>query len=119
VRVLRQSLFEFTGLHSPPAEDATTSAEFLAVIDRVLPAGTMPSPNVLPTRTAAAKPPLPREQLLRAAQLAQCFSCTIQHILNLTNEKSLQAVAAGRNSNASLRVTRASVIEFLKQRRMS
>lgn len=129
VRVLRQSLFEFTGLYSPPENPSGGEGEFAKIIGLILPKGTIPSPGGasgagfrLKMRLPAAefrKLRFPREPVLRATEIAQSFSCLGQHVHNLIREKSLQAANLRCGPKASPLVTRASVVEFLKQRRMS
>ena len=140
VRVLRQSLFEFTGLHAPSAKpDNAEREEFLKVIDLILPPGTVVSPgkihgreidsvaeearNIhLKLRVPSALIPqmtFPQEPILQGTEVAQSFSCLSQHVLNLIGEQSLQAVNLRRGPKASPLVTRSSVIKFLKERRMS
>jgi hypothetical protein len=61
----------------------------------------------------------PREPILRGTEVAQCFSCLSQHVINLLREKSLAAVNLRRGPKASPLILRSSVVEFLRQRRMS
>jgi hypothetical protein len=137
VRVLRGSLFEFTGLWAPPEKARRDEAtELAAVIETFLPKGIVLKPAVSPSssgdqaarqfqiklRFAAAalnQPLIPREPILRGTEIAQCFSCLSQHVLNLLKAKAFAAVNLRRGPKASPLVTRASVVEFLKQRRMS
>jgi hypothetical protein len=138
VRVLRQSLFEFTGLYQLPETPASADAEWRQIINLVLPPGIVVSPNAMPGRAGgrAQKPSpihlkmrlpadsvqnllFPREAILQGTEIAQCFSCDNQHITNLIAENSLHALNLRRGPKASPLVTRASVVEFLKQRRMS
>ncbi len=143
IRVLRQSLFECAGLFSrdeimPEAEQG----EFSKIMDSILAKGVVLSPmNLhsippslcgrasrsfhlklrLPVRSIPSlrKQILPEEPLLQGTEVAQCFSCMNQHILNLIKEKSLHSVSLRRGPKASPLVPRASVIEFLEKRRMS
>jgi len=139
VRVLRQSLFEFTGLHAPPTERAgDTETEFAEIMEKILPPGMVVTPTVAggvgfkrrarATRKFQVQMRLPavefrqilfpREPILRGTEVAQCFSCLSQHIINLLKEKSLVALNLRRGPKASPLITRASVVEFLRQRRM-
>jgi hypothetical protein len=61
----------------------------------------------------------PAEPVLWGTEIAQCFSCNAQHVRNLIRDDSIQAVNLRRGPKASPIVTRASVVEFLKKRRMS
>jgi hypothetical protein len=136
VRVLRQSLFEFTGLYAPPTKSRRDeAAELAAVIETFLPRGTVmkaigsASPGDQAARAfqiklrlaanAAGQTLIPREPILRGTEIAQCFSCLSQHVLNLVKAKAFTEVNLRRGLKASPLVTRASVLEFLKQRRMS
>ncbi|HZQ47003.1 MAG TPA: hypothetical protein VFC07_08330 [Verrucomicrobiae bacterium] len=143
VRVLRQSLFEYAGLFAkgeilPEAE----KGEFAKIMDSLLAEGVVLSPanfHLIPsklcTRTGRSfhnqlrlkarsvsllrKQVLPKEPLLRGTEIARCFSCLNQHVLNLIKEKSLRTINLRRGPKASPLVPRASVIEFLEKRRMS
>ena len=139
VRVLRQSLFEFTGLHAPTACPVNAEREeFLKVMELILPKGTVVSPTkisgrelgltaeesdfYLKLRLPAAsfqKLIFPQEPILQGTEIAQSFSCLSQHVLNLISEQSLQAVNLRRGPKASPLITRSSVIKFLRERRMS
>ncbi len=141
VRVLRQSLFEFTGLFVPRnIPRGGEAAEFAEIMGLVLPPGAVVTPKMAASgpgqraRERAARrlqikmrlPPaafrqllFPKEPLLVGTEVAQCFSCNGQHVLNLLKEKSLQAVNLRRGQKASPLVTRSSVVEFLRQRRIS
>jgi hypothetical protein len=135
VRVLRQSLFEFGGLYSPsePLEERG-DLEFLKIINSVLPPGVVVSPSQVFRRGKATtnfhvkmrvtsatfrKLLFPREPILRGTEVARCFCCLPQHVLNLVKEKSLQGVNLRLGPKASPLITRASVVQFLKERRMS
>jgi hypothetical protein len=134
IRVLRQSLFEFTGLYSPQAAPRNETEEFLKIINLILPAGVIVPPPVASTPPACPrsffikmrlpsasfqKLTFPREPVLRGTEIARCFSCNNQHVHNLLGEKTLQSLNLRGGPKASPLVTRASIIEFLKQRRMS
>ena len=143
VRVLRQSLFEYAGLF--PRETVHPEAEkseFSKIVDLILPKGTVLSPmafNTLPPKTCTRgarsfhlklrlpvasvaslrKQLYPQEPVLRGAEIAQCFSCMPQHVLNLISEKTLPTINLRRGPKASPLIPRASVVEFLEKRRMS
>jgi hypothetical protein len=140
VRVLRQSLFEFTGLYVakeiPPGGERN---EFVEIMEASLPRGNIFSPAKMPVsgkgraaensvnlllkmrlqKIALPRLALPKEPVLRATEIAQCFSCNNQHVLNLIHENSLKPVNLRLGPKASPLVTRVSVIEFLKTRRIS
>jgi hypothetical protein len=140
VRVLRQSLFEFTGLYVPRnIPRGGEAAEFAGIMGLVLPPGVVMLPKLAAgpgqrARERAARrlqikmrvPPaafrqllFPKEPILVGTEVAQCFSCNGQHVINLLREKSLQAVNLRRGEKASPLVTRSSVVEFLRARRIS
>jgi hypothetical protein len=135
VRVLRQSLFEFSGLYAPAETSPQRGdSEFLKIVDLILPAGVVVSPAQifqrgrptthfhhklrLPSATFQ-KLLFPREPILRGTEIARCFCCEPQHVINLLREKSLQAVNLRLGPKASPLITRGSVVQFLKERRMS
>jgi hypothetical protein len=143
VRVLRQSLFECAGLFSrnellPEAEQG----EFSKVMEKVLAKGAVLCPvnfHLIPSklctrasrslhlklRLPATSVPLlkkgffPEEPVLQGTEVARCFSCLNQHVLNLIKEKSLRTINLRRGVKASPLVPRSSVIEFLEKRRLS
>ncbi|HEX3800751.1 MAG TPA: hypothetical protein VH413_18805 [Verrucomicrobiae bacterium] len=140
VRVLRQSLFEYTGLWAPPQKPRRDeAAEFAEIIERILPAGMVVKPNVAPGKDFRARSQaarqfqikmrlsaatfrqtlFPHEPILRGTEIAQCFSCLSQHVVNLLKAGAFAAVSLRRGPKASPLITRASVVEFLKQRRMA
>ena len=143
IRVLRQSLFEYAGLLAPDPELVETEKEeFARIMELILPKGVVLSPvvfNSLPQKTCThasrsfhlklrlpvrSVPALrcqafPQEPVLLGTEIARCFSCLNQHVLNLIREKSLRTVNLRRGPKASPLVPRASVIEFLQKRRMS
>lgn len=143
IRVLRQSLFEYVGLMSPDPELVETEREeFARIMSLILPRGVVLSPfifNALPQKTctrssrsfhlklrlpARSIPALrcqafPREPVMRGTEIAWCFSCLNQHVLNLIRENSFRTVHVRRGPKASPLVTRESVVEFLRKRRMS
>jgi hypothetical protein len=139
IRVWRQSLFEYTGLQ--PRENSPRileEAEFAEIIRIVVPGGFVPSPETLiscrPPRPARIRPAIqrkpcapaapvhrllfPQEPVLWATEIARCLSCTPQHVRKLAGDNSLRTVNAHRAPKSSCLITRASFIEFLKQRRL-
>ena len=140
VRILRQSLLEYAGIVERPDEDEQLpeEVELLRAVNLILPKGVVVTPRSFQTtprgtmrlggnfhlklRLAAPefhKLHFPAEPVLRATELSQCFSCNGQHVLNLIKSGALQAVNLRRGPKASPLVTRASAVEFLKQRRIS
>ncbi len=143
IRVLRESLFQCAGLFSsgellPEVE----KGEFSKIMDQFLAKGTVLAPVRfhrippklctrgsrsfhLKLRVSARSVPLlrkrilPEEPVLRGTEIARCFSCMNQHVLNLIKEKSLPTIHLSCGPKASPLVPRASVIEFLEKRRMS
>jgi hypothetical protein len=138
-RVLRKSLLEYTD--RPPRLDDTpeTESDCSKVIDLILPAGIILSPAAFQPSDPQSPGPgirnlhhkmrlpassfqellFPQEPVLRGIDLARCFSCHTQHILNLIEDKSFKTVPVRHGPKASPIVTRSSVVEFLKTRRMS
>jgi hypothetical protein len=140
VRVLRQSLFEFTGLCDRPRSAQTgDAAEFREISELILPKGVLASPagvtetkletapkvlTDLPLKICAGVKTLPKvlfasEPVLRGTEVAQCFSCISQHVLNLLREKSLESVNLRCGPKASPLIIRRSLVHFLETRRMS
>ena len=139
VRILRQSLFDLAGLYSFNKTPPNRDAEFRRVMDLILPEEFILSPaDVLwkttrpslrrsrnfqdELRLAAAayrKMKVPRDAVLRGTEIAEYFSCIPQHVTNLIRKKMFQTVNVPRGPKASPFVTRASVIQFLKNRRLS
>jgi hypothetical protein len=139
VRVLNQSLFEYVGLlNRKPSSNGGEETEFTEIMDLILPKGIFLSPATFhsslagPGKPAAHNSPLPlsplaksaskmlfpREAILRGTEIARCFSCLSQHVLNLIKDNSFRTVNLRRGPKASPLVTRASVVEFLKKRRL-
>ncbi|MDB6020490.1 MAG: hypothetical protein JWQ04_347 [Pedosphaera sp.] len=139
IRILRRSLFEFSGLNSRAEPPRAEEVEFQRVMDLILPQEVIQSPTSLRWRKAdwssrsvrnfqhemRLKPlryeklTFPEEPVLRGSEIAEYFSCLRQHVVNLIGEKMFQLVDLPIGPKASPFVTRASVIKFLKERRMS
>ena len=142
VRILRQSLFEYTGLYvrEPEADKLVTEKEEeREIMNLILPEGTMISSTSFQNGSTNWRKPVPQpvlrklrvsvfsfqkmlfpsEPVLWGTEIAQCFSCNSQHIINLVRENSISAVNLRRGPKASPIITRGSVIEFLKKRRMA
>ncbi len=140
VRVLQQSLFEYVGrFNRDPCPNGGEEAEFSKIMDLILPKGIILSPATFHSSPASPGKPaahisphqlrlpaeslpkmlFPREAILRGTEIARCFSCLGQHVLNLIKDHSFRTVNLRRGPKASPLVMRASVVEFLKKRRMS
>jgi hypothetical protein len=140
VRVLRQSLFELIGLcERKRSANNSDTAEFREISELILPKGVLASPAGMavakpePMPKIPANPPLktrfepfapPKvifasEPVLLGTEVAQCFSCISQHVLNLLREKSLESVNLRRGPKASPLIIRRSLVHFLENRRMS
>jgi hypothetical protein len=138
VRVLRQSLFEFTGLCERQRNAQSGEAEFREISELILPRGVLASPagiaarpettphvqETSPLKMRISAGALPKvmfasEPVLRGTEVAQCFSCISQHVLNLLREKSLESVNLRRGPKATPLIIRRSVAGFLAARRIS
>jgi hypothetical protein len=138
-RILRQSLFEFAGLCSLSIVTSRQQTELRHVVGLILPEEIIvPSENargwkterqrrqsrnfqqemrIDPANYRAVK--FPKEPVLRAAEIAEYFSCLPQHVQNLIADGMFQLVNLPLGPKASPFVTRESVIQFLEKRRMS
>ena len=120
IRVLRQSLFEYTRLCVPDEKlDESDEREFAGIIDLILPPDDVPKAGRKAARAPVFALAKPLEAALRGTEVARCFSCSPQHVLKLVREKSLRVAEGCRTAHGSPAVTRASVAEFLRKRRMS
>jgi hypothetical protein len=114
VRVLWQSVLEFSELSPPRAgREPDEEKEFQEVIQLILPPGMVMPISGMP------KNPVTQEPVLTGAELARCFSCRGQHILNLINEQTLRSLDLHQSVKASPRIPRSSVVKFLRERRLS
>jgi hypothetical protein len=112
-RVLWQSVIELIGLCPPlNAANENEAAEFTRVMELILPAGRTLPP--LPSQPQSA-----RERVVPGSEVAKCFSCHSQHVINLVREESLHTLDERRGPKQSLFITRASLIKFLNERRIS
>ena len=138
-RILRQSLFEFAGLCSLEIVSSRDKSEFRQVVDLILPEEIMvPCDNVRGWKTERPRGQarnfqhemrivsasygafkLPKEPVLRAAEIAEYFSCIPQHVTNLIADGMFQPVNLPLGPKASPFVTRESVVQFLEKRRIS
>ncbi len=110
IRILRDSLFEYTRLRPREVYYESDPLEFAAIIKAVL-----PERKAKENRRASKPGP---EPVLSCSEVAQCLSCTNNHILNLVRENLLRTPARHRPGEPVL-ILRASVIVFLRQRRMN
>jgi hypothetical protein len=140
VRVLRQSLFEYTGLYEPEPEEATVTADnsLKRVIHLILPEGVVLKPGAVPSQRPGWKD-TPRKAraacengvafaagagldwgpVLWGTEVAEALGCTAAHVRKLVGQNCLETVALRRAPKASPIITRESVISFLHGRRMS
>lgn len=109
VRVFRDSLFEYVGLRSRECVHDSDEREFADIIKSMLPG---PKPSRQPASVIQAAQPM-----VRAAEVAQCFSCSNGHVHNLVRDHLLRG-ANTRKPGANLEIQRASVVEFLWKRRV-
>jgi hypothetical protein len=141
VRVLRQSLFEYTGLYGPePEEPEETDNSLGRVIHLILPEGVVLRPgDELSQRPGwrepgrngsrnrcreagvafAAGAGLNWGPVLWGTEVAEALGCSPEHVRKLISQKCLESVALRRAPKASPIITRESVISFLEGRRMS
>jgi hypothetical protein len=112
IRVLRNSLFEYTRLRPRECFHESDRHEFADIIKVILPEPKPDRHNNQPVRTDKSEP------LVTSSQVAQCFSCSTGHVRKLLREKLLRA-PAGRAAGDDVVLRRASVIEFLWKRRMT
>lgn len=113
IRVLRNSLFEYTRLRPRECFHESDRHEFADIIRAILPEP-KPERGKLRQTARAAK----CEPVVTSAQVAQCFSCSTGHVRKLLREKLLRAPAK-RATGDDVILLRASVIEFLWKRRMT
>jgi hypothetical protein len=134
VRVFRRSIFEYAGFIERNHTHATIEArETKEVLEIILPKGILCSAHANLLKPAMQdlqrklridsatfqKMLFPNDHVMRAAEVAHCFSCNNQHVINLIRRGTLKWVQIRQGPKSSPLVTRTSVVEFLKQRRMS
>ena len=112
IRVLRNSLFEYTRLRPRECFHESDRHEFADIIKAILPE---PKPD---RRKQEDAPDVQDHPLVTCARVAQCFSCSTGHVRKLLREKLLRA-PPGRAAGDEVILLRASVIEFLWKRRMT
>jgi hypothetical protein len=114
IRVLRDSLFEYTRLRPRERFHESDKLEFAEIIQAILPEKKEKARRPVPAFVPAAA----REPVLTCVEVAQCFSCSPGQVRKLLRENLLRAPARRAPGDAVL-VLRASVIEFLWKRRMT
>jgi len=113
IRVLRNSLFEYTRLRPRECFHESDRHEFADIIKAILPEPRPKRPQPRPPlQTARGEP------VVTSAQVAQCLSCSTGHVRKLLGEKLLRAPAR-RAAGDDVILLRASVVEFLWKRRMT
>lgn len=112
IRVLRDSLFEYTRLRPREHYHESDRHEFAEIIRAILPERKEKSPRRTPLPTKAQEP------VATGAEVAQCFSCSTGHVRKLLRDNLLRAPGRHERGDAVL-VLRASVIDFLWKRRMT
>jgi len=138
VRVLSQSLVDYIGDRSRRDSKGTGDWDVARVVNLVLPEGIILSPETFSAKPAEGNSRLmielyrrlhlpaalardmlfPREPVLYGTDVAESFCCLGQHISNLIRERTLKAVNFRRGPKSTPLVTRESVVEFLKNRRI-
>jgi hypothetical protein len=113
IRVLRDSLFEYTRLRPRECFHESDAHEFAEITRAMLPER-KPGPRHKP----ALRNPPECESTVTGVEVAQCFSCSPGHVRKLLHENLLRAPARHAPGETVL-VLRASVIEFLRKRRMT
>jgi hypothetical protein len=112
IRVLRDSLFEYTRLRPREHFHESDQHEFAEIIRAILPERKEKPPHRAPLSAKAPEP------VATGAEVAQCFSCSPGHVRKLLRENLLCAPGRHERGDAVL-VLRTSVIEFLRKRRMT
>ncbi len=114
IRVLRNSLFEYTRLRPREHFHESDQHEFAEIIQAILPER-KEKPSRRLTMSASAKAP---EPVVTGAEVAQCLSCSPGHVRKLLRDNLLRAPGRHEPGDAVLAL-RSSVIEFLRKRRMT
>jgi hypothetical protein len=112
IRVLRDSLFEYIRLRPREHYHESDRHEFAEIIQAILPEPKEKRPRRAPASTDAPEP------VVTGIEVAQCFSCSTGHARKLLRDNLLRAPGRHEPGDAVL-VLRASVIEFLRKRRMT
>jgi AraC-like DNA-binding protein len=112
IRVLRDSLFEYTRLRPREHYHESDRHEFAEIIRAILPERKEKPPR---RTTASAKT---QEPVVSGIEVAQRLSCSPGHVRKLLRDNLLRAPGRHEPGDAVF-VLRASVIEFLWKRRMT
>jgi hypothetical protein len=112
IRVLRDSLFEYTHLRPREHYHESDQHEFAEIVQAILPEQKQKRPRRMPGLTAAQEP------VVTGIEVAQCFSFSPGHVRKLLRDNLLRAPGRHEPGDAVL-VLRASVVEFLRKRRMT
>ncbi len=112
IRVLRDSLFEYTRLRPREHFHESDRHEFADIIETILPEPKDKRSRRAPVSAAAPEP------VVTGIEVAQCLSCSPGHVRKLLRDNLLRAPGRHEPGDAVL-VLRASVIEFLRKRRMT
>jgi hypothetical protein len=115
IRVLRDSLFEYTRLRPREHFHESDQVEFTEITRAILPERRekrrrRSAPSFMPAKE--------REPVVTGAEVAQCFSCSTGHVRKLLRDNLLRAPCRRASGDAVL-LLRASVVEFLRKRRMT
>lgn len=136
VRILRQSVFQCAGLCEIPISPRLDATEFRQIVDLILPDEIIVGTDGADWKTQPQNGrnfqhesrlgsreykelKLPKEPVLRATEIAECFCCIPQHVTNLIGDNFFRVLDLPIGPKASPFVTRESVIQFLKERRIS
>ena len=116
IRVWRDSLLEFAGLKLRPQPPSGDQEEFDAMMSQMLPEQEEPPKPAPPP--AGVVPLIHKfEPTVSGGDVARCLSCAQGHVVNLLRDR-LLAPSSERVPQGRLLVTRSSVIEFLRRRRI-
>jgi len=112
IRVLRDSLFEYTRLRPREHYHESDRHEFAEIMQAILPERKEKRAGREPLSAAAPEP------VVTGAEVAQRLACSPGHVRKLLRDNLLRAPGRHEPGDAVL-VLRSSVIEFLRKRRMT
>ena len=137
VRILRGSLLECAGLVEPVKQDARSDEEdFKGCVESLIPAGFQLNPITVSacdrllrewTRNhQLVEKPLeglqkmlyPADPVILGTEVASYLSCSPDHVGRLVSGGCLKAASVRRGPRATPLIFRASLVEFLKKRRL-
>jgi hypothetical protein len=118
IRVLRDSLFEYTRLRPRERFHESDQLEFADISRAILPEKKEKARQSVTTLVPTFVPAVTHEPAVTGVEVAQCFSCSTGQVRKLLRENLLRAPGRRRPGDNVL-VLRASVIEFLWKRRMT